>query len=130
MSTRISFSVAITPSGRAARLFELAGELGFELLSSDYAVNEAIANLQRKHPAALSRLAGLLPRVRLMTWSAAQPCPVPLLDKERPILAAAIEGGCQVLLTGDVRDFGKFMGQPEKTEGGSVLTLARFLEMK
>ncbi len=130
VDANILFSAAITPSGRAARLFELAGELGFELVSSDYAVNEAIANLQRKRPAALSRLAGLLPLVQLMTWSAPQPCPVPLRDKDRPILAAAIGGGCHVLLTGDVRDFGRYMGQPGKTGGVAVLTLARFLEMK
>jgi predicted nucleic acid-binding protein len=130
LDANILFSAALTPDGRAARLIELGGELGFELVSSDYAVNEAIANLQRKYPAALSRLAGLLPQLRLMTWSAPEPCPIPLRDKDRPILAAAIEGRCHALITGDVRDFGKFMNQPGKTGGVAVCTLAQFLEMK
>lgn len=130
LDANILFSAALTPQGRAARLIELGGGLGFELVSSDYAVNETIANLQRKHPAALPHLAGLLPRLRLMTWSAPEPCPVPLPDKDRPILAAAIEGRCQVLITGDTRDFGKFMNQPGKTGGVVVCTLAQFLEMK
>lgn len=129
IDANILFSAAHTPSGKVARLFDLAAELGFELVSSDYAVNEAIANLQRKDPRALSRLAQLLPQVQLMTWSAPQPCPVPLRDKDRPVLAAAIEGRCEVLLTGDVRDFGRYMNQPERTGGVAVLTLARFLEM-
>lgn len=129
IDANILFSAAYTPSGRVARLFGLADELGFELVSSDYAVNEAIANLQRKKPRALTRLAQLLPQIQLMTWSAPQPCPVPLQDKDRPVLAAAIEGRCEVLLTGDVRDFGRFMNQPERTGGVAVLTLSRFLEM-
>jgi hypothetical protein len=87
-------------------------------------------NLQRKRPEAVARLSLLLQGVRLFTWSAPMPCPVTLPDKDRPILAAAIEARCDVLITGDIRDFGPYLNRPQQTGGVRILTLKDFLEMR
>ena len=51
-----------------------------------------------------------------------------LAEKDRPIFQAAVACGATHLLTGDLKDFGTFMNQPEKTFGVRVQTVADFLE--
>jgi predicted nucleic acid-binding protein len=130
IDANVLFSAAYNPAGRPARLFDLAADLGFELVSSDYAANEAMINLQRKRPEAVARLSLIIGKLRLFAWSAREPCPVPLPDKDRPILAAAIEARCDVLITGDVRDFGAFIDKPKLTGGVRIVTLKGFLELR
>jgi uncharacterized protein len=80
------------------------------LVSSPYAVTEAERNLSRKRPEALARLEALLEPIEIVEGLA----PVEgsgLPAKDVPILAAAVAGRCQVLLTGDVADFGHVIGQ-------------------
>ena len=54
--------------------------------------------------------------------------PAVLPDKDCPIYRAA--HGCRAthLLTGDIRDFGTLMNQPNKTDGLVIQTVAQFLE--
>ena len=54
--------------------------------------------------------------------------PPALAEKDRPIFQAALACGATHLLTGDLKDFGAFMNQAEKTFGVLVQTVADFLE--
>jgi hypothetical protein len=53
--------------------------------------------------------------------------PVPLPEKDRPILEAAIHCKATHLLTGDVKDFGPFMNNPNITSGVIIQTVSQFL---
>jgi hypothetical protein len=58
----------------------------------------------------------------------AEPCPVDPAEKGRPVLAAAIRGRCDVLLTDDFRDFGGYMNQRERTGNVAILSVAAFID--
>jgi hypothetical protein len=53
-------------------------------------------------------------------------CPVPLPEKDYPILEAAIHCKATHLLTGDVKGFGPFMNHPRLTGGVVVQTVSEF----
>jgi predicted nucleic acid-binding protein len=55
-------------------------------------------------------------------------CPVPLPEKDRPILEAAIQCQATHLLTGDIKDFGPFMNHANLTGGVVIQTVSEFLE--
>lgn len=55
-------------------------------------------------------------------------CPASLAEKDRPIFRAAQACKADVLLTGDLRDFGPFMNQPQHTGGLLIQTVASFLD--
>jgi predicted nucleic acid-binding protein len=85
---------------------------GVNLVSSLYALEEARRNLdlseQRK------RLEKLLIKVNVISSNSANitlPENVTIREKDKPILLAAISSKADYLITGDVRDFGKFYGQ-------------------
>ncbi|MGH9334187.1 MAG: hypothetical protein ACRD21_10610 [Vicinamibacteria bacterium] len=48
-------------------------------------------------------------------------------EKDRPIFLFAAGAGCTHLLTGDRKDFGRFMNEPTKTAGIVIQTVADFL---
>jgi uncharacterized protein len=78
-----------------------------ELLSSDYAVEEARRNLET--PAQRGRLTRLLRRVqRVEPKHFTLPRGIRLPEKDLPILLAAIDGGATHLLTGDWEHFGPY----------------------
>ena len=54
-------------------------------------------------------------------------CPVPLPEKDRHVLIAAITGKADVLLTGDLKDFGPHMNKPKLTSGVLIQTFAQFV---
>ena len=62
------------------------------------------------------------PHPRWVAWAAG----LPLARKDAPILAAAIQGKVDILLTGDRRDFGYLFGQV--LEGVTISTPAEALE--
>ncbi len=77
-------------------------------------ITEARRNLELKAPGGSAALDRLLKRLR----AAAARAPDPALDatlkvaeKDRPVLAAAIGLGCQMLGTGDRRHFGALYGR-------------------
>ena len=64
--------------------------------------------------------------VRLVEHRAELDFPQGLARKDRPIFQAA----CRAthLLTGDLRDFGRFMDRPDETLGVRIQTVAGFLD--
>jgi hypothetical protein len=55
-------------------------------------------------------------------------CPDGLVEKDCPIYRAAHARKADVLLTGDIRDFGFLVNVPDKTEGLLIQTVADFLD--
>ena len=117
LDANLLFSAASAESA-IGRLIAQA-ERRYELAYSDYVAEEARRNIASKRPAHLAGLDGLLARcLRLQGGLFA--LPVELAEKDRPVLCAAIRGGCRYLATGDKRDFGHLFGRT--VEGVTVLS--------
>jgi uncharacterized protein len=108
LDANVLFSVAYRPAAGLARLWSLSG---VALVTSDYALEEAVRNLAlaEQH----ERLAMLLERAEVVAGTF-ELVPIPeqvlLPDDDLPILRAAIGTRCSVLLTGDLRHFGPYLG--------------------
>lgn len=127
LDANVLFTAAHNPQGKAALVIEL-GQAGlWQLLSSAYALEEARRNLARKYPDRLERLQALTLDLRLAPDSQTLKCPDGLVDKDCPIYRAALTGKADILLTGDIRDFGFLMNAPEKADGLLIQTVAEFL---
>jgi len=97
-----------------------------DLVTSDYAVKEAIANLP--DPEQRNRLETLLQSITVTPHSEASsnlPSGIHLPAKDAPIFHAAMTGGATILLTGDVTHFGRFFGKT--VAGVRILLPADFL---
>lgn len=128
LDANILFTAAHNPTGKAAFVIDL-GQSGFwRLATSVYAAEEARRNLARKFPDGLLRLDAMLAAMAVMPDAPDLPCPDDLAEKDRPIFRAALACGADVLLTGDLRDFGFLMNAPEKTGGLLIQTVANFLQ--
>jgi uncharacterized protein len=99
------------------------------LLTSQYAVDEALANLPDQ--LRRERLRALLSRVTVGQDSFEDvpvPASVSLPEDDLPILRAAIGMGASHLLTGDLRHFGALVGR--RTAGVKVLRPAEYLRLQ
>lgn len=120
---------AAARGGKVAKLWSLEH---VTLVTSEYAANEAWVNLQENEREAkyLNRLGELLERMEVRPhvageflfrgWTLPDPHDI-------PILAGAIQAGCQYLVTGDKKCFGKFFG--ETLDGVTILLPRDFLAM-
>jgi uncharacterized protein len=87
---------------------------GHTLVADGYVVGEARRNLEAKFPEAMEDFENVLKAVEA---SATVSSPLGasiapgLPEKDRPVLAAAIQHRCQILLTGDKTHFGSLYGQ-------------------
>jgi hypothetical protein len=98
------------------------------LFSSPYALEEARRNLNRKFPQYLDNFVTLQNNVYVVEHSVGLSCPEGLAQKDRPIFQAALACQATHLLTGDHKDFGPFMNQPENTFGIRIQTVAEFID--
>jgi hypothetical protein len=108
LDAKVLFSAAWREDAGLLELWRL-GEV--ELLASQYAVDEAMANLPDEPRRA--RLGALLARVTVQQGSfegIPMPSGLTLPEDDLPILRAAIGMGASHLLTGDLRHFGALMG--------------------
>lgn len=127
LDANVLFTAAHNPVGKAALIIEL-GQAGlWQLVSSAYAVEEARRNLASKYPQCLDTFERLVESLRFVTDPGGD-CPEPLPEKDCPIYRAAHFARADVLLTGDVRDFGFLMKDRVKAGGLIVQTVAEFLE--
>ena len=127
LDANVVFTAAHNPEGKAALLIELGGRGLWEVCSSRLAAEEARRNLARKFPQCLDSLSTLLRDVRLSEHQADLFFPEGLARKDRPIFQAALACRATHLLTGDLKDFGRFMNRPEQTAGIRIQTVAEFL---
>ena len=127
LDANVLFTASHNPNGKASLLIEMSAKQRWILLSSEYAVQEARRNLSRKFPHGLAGLEKLLGTIRIVAPPPGQVCPVRLPAKDQPIFLAAMAGQASHLLTGDWKDFGASMDNPQATCGIIVQTVAAFL---
>ena len=127
LDANVLFTAAHNPDGKAALVIGLGAQRHWQLFSSPYAFEEARRNLQRKFPDSTRMLAALGRELRLVEHRPSLESPEGLAEKDRPIFQAARACRAGFLLTGDLRDFGRFMNRPEITFGVRVMTVADFL---
>lgn len=77
-----------------------------DLVTSVYASEEALKNLQLKRPQWISGYHNVMRFVALVQDAYNLTDTIKLVDKDRPILASAIDAKCAYLITGDRKDFG------------------------
>lgn len=108
LDANVLFSAAYLESSRLRNLWKLRDA---ELLSSAYAVQEAYINLEG--PEARGRLERLVSALSIVVEAPEQlalPPNVFLIEKDRPILLAALNARATHLLTGDTTHFGALLG--------------------
>jgi predicted nucleic acid-binding protein len=113
LDANILFSAAKS-AGAIRQLLTLLQAAGHECWIDGYVLDEARRNLAAKVPAGSAILEALLPRLHLATHQAADAAlaaRLPLVEKDRPILLAAIAARCGVLITGDRTHFGRLYGK-------------------
>jgi predicted nucleic acid-binding protein len=127
LDANVLFTAAHNPQGKAALVMELDQAGIWQVVSSAYAMEEARRNIARKYPDRLEQLETLTRDLRLTPASPVTDCPPGLPPKHCPIYQAARACKADVLLTGDIRDFGFLMNDREKANGLQVQTVAEFL---
>ena len=127
LDANVLFTAAHNPKGKAALVIGLGAHGSWALATSTYAREEARRNLQRKGPDSLDQLHAMLHEISVVEHWADMGFPANLVEKDQPIFQAARGWGASHLLTGDLKDFGPFMNQPEKTFGVLIQTVAEFL---
>lgn len=113
LDANILFSAAKS-DGAVRRLLDLLIKAGHECCVDGYVVEEARRNLVAKALGGLTALEALLPRLRVSEIQHADralEAALPLPEKDRPVLAAAIRHGCGALVTGDKSHFGPLFGK-------------------
>ncbi|MDI9406538.1 MAG: hypothetical protein QM522_07495 [Chitinophagaceae bacterium] len=128
LDANVLFTAAHNPRGKAALVITLGSEGLFQLATSSYAREEARRNLERKVPDRLPEFSHQLSRIRLVADDPAILCPADLAEKEWPTYRAALACKAHVLLTGDLRDFGFLMNEPELANGLLIQPVADFLD--
>ena len=127
LDANVLFTAAHNPSGKAALIIELGVQGYWKVLTCSYAIEEARRNITIKLPDYLERFESLMSEVTKVSSKSGQTCPIPLSQKDRPILDTAIQCKATHLLTGDVKDFGPFMNRPNLTSGVVIQTVSEFL---
>jgi predicted nucleic acid-binding protein len=113
LDANILFSAAKS-DGAVRLLLNLLRKAGHECCVDGYVTEEARRNLAAKAPERLADLQALLSRLRTQGAQhadAALEATLPLPEKDRPVLAAAIRHGCAALVTGDRSHFGPLYGK-------------------
>lgn len=113
LDANVLFSAAKS-DGAVRELVTLLAKAGHEPWVDDYVLEEARRNLAAKAPDAvtvLERLAGRLKRMEAIRLDRELEASLPVHEKGRPVLAAAIHGRCQALVTGDTTHFGALFGK-------------------
>jgi uncharacterized protein len=113
LDANVLFS-ATKSDGIVRQVLDLLIETGYECWADGFVAEEARRNLAAKFPAGLPALGKLLSRLHIGPIHAPDPAledALPLPEKDRPVLAAAIRHRCEALVTGDRTHFGRFYGK-------------------
>lgn len=123
LNANVLFSAA-NESSQLHRLIHWLQET-HELITSDYAQEEAIRNIRAKRNDWAFGYTQIMRSIRTVE-SAQRPIEVELAEKDQPILATAIAEQCDILVTGDKRDFGHLFGKT--IQGVKILTPLMLVE--
>jgi predicted nucleic acid-binding protein len=122
LDANILFSVAYGSPG-LERLWREAKKGKYELIASQYVIEEAKRNLDRHEQQ--ETLNSLLGDLRVAPEADPTiPSPIPLPEKDRPVLMAALSCKAEYLITGDITHFGKYFGK--KVQGLRICTARDF----
>lgn len=113
LDANILFSAAKS-AGAVRRLLELLRGAGHECWVDGFVIAEARRNLELKAPSSLAEFDRLLTSIRVAAIRMPDrelDLELPLVEKDRPILAAAIHLHCEALVTGDRTHFGELYGR-------------------
>lgn len=127
LDANVLFTAAHNPGGKSAFVIELAREKYWEVVTSSFAIEEARRNLKTKFPEALDAFEHLMDGIKVVPAVFNERCPIQLPEKDVPIFLSALGAGCTHLLTGDLKDFGRFMNDPKQTSGVLIQTVAELL---
>ncbi len=130
LDANVIFTAACSAQGLSRGLFRLAAVGKCTLYTSAFAHEEAVRNIHNKASEKLAELTSLMKQVEILpephpkwvTWAAG----LPLVLKDAPVLAAALQAKVDILVTGDRRDFGHLFGRV--LQGVKILTPADALE--
>ena len=134
LDANVLFTAAHNSKGKAAwilspTLTELNRIDGtWDFRTSNYAVEEAYRNLQKKYPECLKKFENYISCIYIHPSGNGSTCPLSLPGKDKPIFESAIQTQSTHLLTGDMKDFGRFMNKPEETKGIIIQTVAEFID--
>ncbi len=128
LDANVIFSAARS-DGAVRRLLTLLLEEGHCLCVDAYVIEEARRNLTAKTPSGLVWLESWQSRLewhptRARDWELEKS--LPLVERDRPVLAAAIRSRCDILVTGDRTHFGSLFGTA--IQGVQVLSPALVAE--
>jgi len=123
LDANILFSAA-KGDGAIRQLLTILPQRGHALCVDGYVIEEARRNLVAKFPTAVTPLNDLLANAELIPIRAlpAGHATHGLPEKDRPVMAAAITGRCDILVTGDKTHFAPLYGR--RIEGVEVLSPA------
>jgi len=124
LDANVLFS-ASNAGSNISRLMKLLLDLG-TAVTSDFAIEEVRRNLEIKRPGWVEESSRIAEAMEIVP-SVQFPLSVEIVDKDKPILCAAIRSGCDVLVTGDRQHFGHLYDQ--EVQGVAVVTLLRLAEM-
>lgn len=112
LDANVLFSAAKSP-GAIRQLLALLIGAGHECWVDPFVVSEARRNLELKAPGSLSALDTVIARVHVgeLRNDPRLEASLPLPEKDRPVLAAAIHNRCHALVTGDRSHFGRLYGR-------------------
>ncbi len=124
LDANVLFSAAYAEGGAVRPLFDVVKKRGdTALIATEYVVREARRNLERKAPSRVSELEELLENVAIVEEPparlVAELAPLVPDPGDAPVLAGAVSGKANLLVTGNERDFRELYG----TEVRGVLVL-------
>lgn len=129
LDSNVLFTSAHNPDGNASLVIDLAAAGNWEVVTCAYCLAEAQLNLEKKHPAALGRLTGILDTVHLVPDVTGEQCTLSLPEKDRPVFASAQRCKATHFLTGDRRHFGPYMNKQKDTMWIVVQAVGDFLSV-
>lgn len=111
LDANVLFTAAHNPAGRSAAILQLARAGLCDVVTSPHALEESRRNLRLKYPGAMPALEELLTVISVEPEAASKDVAWALEEqslplKDAPILAAAVQARCDVLVTGDRTHFG------------------------
>ena len=129
LDANVVFSAAFSPNGRSLALFRLAAIGRATLHVSSHVLGEAHRNLTVKAEHRMDDLGVLVKQMQLVaeaspklaSWATEHGLPA----SDAPVLAAAVSGQAEYLVTGDRTHFGHLFGQ--RVGGVTVVSPAEML---
>jgi uncharacterized protein len=127
LDANVLFTAAHNPDGKASLIIRLGAEGHWEIVTSDYAIEEARRNLSRKYPDRLAAFIEQQSALHVVPTAGIGANPLALPEKDAPIFETARRSGATHLLTGDLQHFGHWMNGPNRADGIVIQTVSAFL---